>query len=182
MCLESLVSFPPPPFLFLLMKVYLLTHAQPPPHQWTWKQPGMGEQGGAGMGHVWDRDKTCCTDASQVIFFFFALPPKGFKHASRALLLLLFLTFFLSILPKMRLWHILGVIYIYILLYVVYTRAWDAFSSPGSFFFFFSLQPGCYDFSYFVSFTYVFSLFLEVSHGTAALTHFSLTHSTATMV
>ena len=34
----------------------------------------------------------------------------------------------------------------------------------------------CYDFSYFVLFTYVFSLFLEVSHGTASLTHFSLTH------
>ena len=30
----------------------------------------------------------------------------------------------------------------------------------------------CYDFSYFVLFTYVFSLFLEVSHGTAALSHF----------
>ena len=34
----------------------------------------------------------------------------------------------------------------------------------------------CYDFSYFALFTYVFSLFLELSHGTAALTHFSLTH------
>ena len=34
----------------------------------------------------------------------------------------------------------------------------------------------CYNFSYFVLFTYVFSLFLEVSHGAAALTHFSLTH------
>ena len=40
----------------------------------------------------------------------------------------------------------------------------------------------CYDFSYFVLFTYVFSLFLEVSHGTAALTHFSLTHSTAVVL
>ena len=40
----------------------------------------------------------------------------------------------------------------------------------------------CYDFSYFVLFTYVFSLFLEVSHGAAALTHFSLTHITATLV
>ena len=37
----------------------------------------------------------------------------------------------------------------------------------------------CYDFSYFVLFTYVLLLFLEVSHGAAALTHFSLTHSTA---
>ena len=35
--------------------------------------------------------------------------------------------------------------------------------------------PSCYDFSYFALFTYVFSLFLEVSHGAAALTHFSLT-------
>ena len=40
------------------------------------------------------------------------------------------------------------------------------------------LDPPCYDFCYFVFFTYVFSLFLEVSHGAAALTHFSLTHST----
>ena len=37
----------------------------------------------------------------------------------------------------------------------------------------------CYDFSYFVLFTYVFSLFLEVSHGAATLTHFSLTHTVA---
>ena len=42
------------------------------------------------------------------------------------------------------------------------------------------LEGTCYDFSYFVLFTYVFSLFLEVSHGAAALTHFSLTHITAT--
>ena len=42
--------------------------------------------------------------------------------------------------------------------------------------------PGCYDFSYFALFTYVFSLFLEVSHGAAALTHFSLTHITATLL
>ena len=41
------------------------------------------------------------------------------------------------------------------------------------------LIPDCYDFSYFVLFTYVFLLFLEVSYGAAALTHFSLTHSTA---
>ena len=40
----------------------------------------------------------------------------------------------------------------------------------------------CYDFSYFVLFTYVFSLFLEVSHGTATLTHFSLTHIAATLL
>ena len=40
----------------------------------------------------------------------------------------------------------------------------------------------CYDFSYFVLFTYVFSLFLEVSHGATALTHFSLTHSTAVVL
>ena len=40
----------------------------------------------------------------------------------------------------------------------------------------------CYDFSYFVLFTYVFSLFLEVSHGAAALTHFSLTHITVTLL
>ena len=40
----------------------------------------------------------------------------------------------------------------------------------------------CYNFSYFVLFTYVFSLFLEVSHGAAALTHFSLTHITATLL
>ena len=40
----------------------------------------------------------------------------------------------------------------------------------------------CYDFSYFVLFTYVFSLILEVSHGTAALTHFSLTHITTTLL
>ena len=40
----------------------------------------------------------------------------------------------------------------------------------------------CYNFSYFVLFTYVFSLFLEVSHGAAALTHFSLTHIAATIL
>ena len=40
----------------------------------------------------------------------------------------------------------------------------------------------CYDFSYFVLFTYVFSLFLEVSHGAAALTYFSLTHIAATLL
>ena len=40
----------------------------------------------------------------------------------------------------------------------------------------------CYNFSYFVLFTYDFSLFLEVSHGAAALTHFSLTHITATLL
>ena len=40
----------------------------------------------------------------------------------------------------------------------------------------------CYDFSYFALFTYVFSLFLEVSHGAAALTHFSLTHIAATLL
>ena len=40
----------------------------------------------------------------------------------------------------------------------------------------------CYSFSYFVLFTYVFSLFLKVSHGTAALTHFSLTHIAATLL
>ena len=39
-----------------------------------------------------------------------------------------------------------------------------------------------YDFSYFVLFTYVVSLFLEVSHGAAALTHFSLTHIAATLL
>ena len=37
-------------------------------------------------------------------------------------------------------------------------------------------------FSYFALFTYVFLLFLEVSHGTAALTHFSLTHIAATLL
>ena len=42
--------------------------------------------------------------------------------------------------------------------------------------------PQCYDFSYFVLFTCVFSLFLEVSHGAATLTHFSLTHFTATLL
>ena len=40
----------------------------------------------------------------------------------------------------------------------------------------------CYDFSHFALFTYVFSLFLEVSHGAAALTHFSLTHIAATLL
>ena len=40
----------------------------------------------------------------------------------------------------------------------------------------------CYGFSYFVLFTYVFSLFLEVSHGAAALTYFSLTHIAATLL
>ena len=45
-----------------------------------------------------------------------------------------------------------------------------------------SLYEYCYDFSYFVLFTYVFSLFLEVSHGAANLTHFSLTHITATLL
>ena len=40
----------------------------------------------------------------------------------------------------------------------------------------------CYNFSCFVLFTYVFSLFLEVSHGAAALTHFSLTHIAATLL
>ena len=40
----------------------------------------------------------------------------------------------------------------------------------------------CYNFSYFALFTYVFSLFLEVSHGAAALTHFSLTHIAATLL
>ena len=40
----------------------------------------------------------------------------------------------------------------------------------------------CYNFSYFVLFTYVFSLFLEVSHGAAALTHFSLTHIATTLL
>ena len=43
-------------------------------------------------------------------------------------------------------------------------------------------QRTCYDFSYFVLFTYVFSLFLKVSHGAVALTHFSLTHITATLL
>ena len=43
-------------------------------------------------------------------------------------------------------------------------------------------QTTCYDFSCFVLFTYVFSLFLEVSHGAAALTHFSLTHIAATLL
>ena len=43
-------------------------------------------------------------------------------------------------------------------------------------------QTMCYNFSYFVLFTYVFSLLLEVSHGTAALTHFSLTHIAATLL
>ena len=40
----------------------------------------------------------------------------------------------------------------------------------------------CYNFSYFALFTYAFSLFLEVSHGAAALTHFSLTHIAATLL
>ena len=44
------------------------------------------------------------------------------------------------------------------------------------------IRTGCCNFSYFVLFTYVFSLFLEVSHGAAALTHFSLTHITATLL
>ena len=43
-------------------------------------------------------------------------------------------------------------------------------------------QVRCYDFSYFVLFTYVFLLFLEVSHGAVALTHFSLTHIAATLL
>ena len=45
-----------------------------------------------------------------------------------------------------------------------------------------ALDWGCYNFSYFALFTYVFSLFLEVSHGTAALTYFSLTHIAATLL
>ena len=45
-----------------------------------------------------------------------------------------------------------------------------------------SATSHCYDFSYFVLFTYVFSLFLEVSHGAATLTHFSLTHIAATLL
>ena len=45
-----------------------------------------------------------------------------------------------------------------------------------------SLPRTCYDFSYFVLFTYVFSLFLEVSHGAATLTHFSLTHISTTLL
>ena len=40
----------------------------------------------------------------------------------------------------------------------------------------------CYNFSYFALFTYEFSLFLEVSHGAATLTHFSLTHIAATLL
>ena len=48
--------------------------------------------------------------------------------------------------------------------------------------FFFVIYRFCYDFSYFALFTHVFSLFLEVSHGTAALTHFSLTHIAATLL
>ena len=44
-----------------------------------------------------------------------------------------------------------------------------------------TLEP-VYNFSYFALFTYVFSLFLEVSHGAAALTHFSLTHIAATLL
>ena len=43
------------------------------------------------------------------------------------------------------------------------------------------LSSLCYNFSYFALFTYDFSLFLEVSHGAAALTHFSLTHIAATL-
>ena len=44
------------------------------------------------------------------------------------------------------------------------------------------LFTSCYNFSYFALFTYDFSLFLEVSHGAAALTHFSLTHTAATLL
>ena len=44
------------------------------------------------------------------------------------------------------------------------------------------LDRTCYDFSYFALFIYVFSLFLEVSHGAAALTHFSLTYIAATLL
>ena len=40
----------------------------------------------------------------------------------------------------------------------------------------------CYNLSYFVLFTYVFLLFLEVSYGAATLTHFSLTHIAATLL
>ena len=43
-------------------------------------------------------------------------------------------------------------------------------------------KPYCYNFSYFALFIYDFSLFLEVSHGTAALTHFSLTHIATTLL
>ena len=43
-------------------------------------------------------------------------------------------------------------------------------------------QMHCYNFSYFALFTYDFSLFLEVSHGAAALTHFSLTDIAATLL
>ena len=46
----------------------------------------------------------------------------------------------------------------------------------------YTVPSTCYDFSYFALFTYVFSLFLEVSHGAAALTHFSLTHSIAILI
>ena len=49
-------------------------------------------------------------------------------------------------------------------------------------FFFLLTNALCYNFSYFVLFTYVFSLFLEVSHGTATLTQFSLTHIAATLL
>ena len=44
------------------------------------------------------------------------------------------------------------------------------------------LSAFCYTFSYFALFTYNFSLFLEVSHGAATLTHFSLTHIAATLL
>ena len=40
----------------------------------------------------------------------------------------------------------------------------------------------CYNFSYFALFTYDLSLFLEVSHGAATLTHFSLTNIAATLL
>ena len=49
------------------------------------------------------------------------------------------------------------------------------FESKGS-------SKECYNFSYFALFTYDFSLFLEVSHGAAALTHFSLIHIAATLL
>ena len=45
-----------------------------------------------------------------------------------------------------------------------------------------TIPDPCYNFSYFALFTYDFSLFLEVSHGAAALTHSSLTHIAATLL
>ena len=130
--LKSLVSLSPPCFTFNheYLQIYLLVLAHGHHHTNEHKRNhGWGDRDrsrdGTGKGQRWDM--------SQIIYFLFILLSKGLEtHIPEPFYYYFFLLFYLTNSPR-RVIDASWVLYIYICMYVVYTRA---FLSPGFFFFF----------------------------------------------